>query len=133
MLMIRKYNPRFASQGEIEAQRYSKKLVLPGRIVSFLLAFPMTQWVAAIVGIVLGLVVYAVGGDFRQHERVLAADASFWRRLWLMRRGATFLVVSVIAVGVALGQTVWLGKTHAFHEVVQSATTLMAMTQALFR
>lgn len=133
MLMIRKYNPRFATQGEIEAQHYAKKLVWPGRVASLLLAFPMTQWVAMIVGIVLGLVVYAVGGNFRQHERALAADTSFWRRLWLMKRGATFLAVSVIAVGVGLGQTVWLGKTHAFHEVVQSATTLMAMTQELLR
>jgi len=86
-----------------------------------------------IVGIVLGLVVYAAGGKCRKHDRARAADTSFWRRVWLMKRGAPFLVVSVIAVDIALGQTVWLGKTHAFHEVVQSATTLVAMTRALLR
>ncbi|UTO15624.1 hypothetical protein [Pseudomonas nunensis] len=64
MLMFRKYSPRFASEGEIAAQRYANKLVWPGRVVSLLLAFPLTQWLAAILGIVLGLIVYAVGGIF---------------------------------------------------------------------
>lgn len=69
MLMFRKYSPRFASEGEIAAQRYVNKLVWPGRVVSLLLAFPLTQRLAAILGIVMGLIAYAVGGGGNMRER----------------------------------------------------------------
>ncbi|QVI74229.1 hypothetical protein [Pseudomonas syringae] len=133
MLMFRKYSPRFASEGEIAAQRYANKLVWPGRVVSLLLAFPLTQWLAAILGLVMGLIVYAVGVDFRRHEKALAGQTPLWRRLWLMKGGATFLGCTVVAAGVALGQTDWLGKAHAFHEVTQSAMTFVTLTEALFK
>lgn len=132
MLMFRKYNPRFATESEIEVQRYAKRLVWPGRVVSLLLALLLTQWVAMILSILMGLFVYAVGGKMRKHEKALAAETSFWRRLWLMKNGATFLLVAVVAVGVSLGQTQWLGKMHAIHEIVHSATIFMMMTKALF-
>ena len=80
----------------------------------------------------MGLVVYAVGGDFRKHEKMLAAQTSFWCRLWLMRRGAMFMVSSVVIVNVALGQTTWLGRSHAFQETLHSAGTLVTMGQGLF-
>lgn len=131
MLMIRKYNPRFVTPSEERAKRYAKRLVLPGRIASGVLAFSLTQGVAAVVGVALGLAVYLAGTDFRKHEKQLAAEVSFWRRLWLMKAGANFLISCVIATGVALGLTVWLGKSHAYHEVVQSAHTLVVMTKAL--
>lgn len=133
MLTFRKYSPRFASDEEIVAQHYASRLVWPGRAVSLLLSFPLTQWLALILGVVMGIVVYAVGGNFRKHEKAFASQTPFWRRLWLMRAGATFLCGAVVAAGVALGQTDWLGKAHAFHEVIQSATTLVALTEALFK
>lgn len=58
-----------------------------------------------VVGLALGLVVYLAGTDFRRHEKQLAAEMSLWRRLWLMRAGANFLICCVIATGVALGLT----------------------------
>lgn len=133
MLMFRKYSPRFTSDEEIAAQHYGSRLVWPGRVVSLLLSFPLTQWLAAILGVVMGLIVYAVGGNFRKHEKALTSQTSFWRRLWLMKAGATFLCCTVVAAGVALGQTDWLGKAHAFHEVIQSASTFVALTEALFK
>lgn len=82
----------------------------------------------------MGLIVYAVG-DFRKHEQALAFETFFWRRLSLMKGGATFLCCTVVAVavGVVLGQTEWLGKAHAFHEVIQSATTFVTLTEELFK
>lgn len=131
MLMIRKYNPRFTTPGEAHAKRYAKRLVWPGRIASALLAFPLTQWLAALVGVVLGVAAYVAGKDFRKHERQFAAEVSFGRRLWLMKAGFGFFIACVIATGVGIGLTAWLGKSHAYHEVIQSAQTLVAMTEAL--
>lgn len=133
MLMIRKYNPRFITPSEAHAKRYAKRLVWPGRLASGLLAFPLTQGMAAVVGVALGLVVYVAGTDFRKHEKQLAAEVSFGRRLWLMKAGAGFLISCAIATGVALGLTAWLGKSHAYHEVIQSAHTFVMMTEALLR
>lgn len=131
MLRIRKYNPKFTSSGEIEARRYAKNLVWPARIASALLAFPVTQWVAAIVSVALGLVVYVVGRVFRQHERSLAAETPFWRRVWIMRKGFSFWFVSTIALGTALGQTGWLGWNHFHHEAAQVAWSVLTMIEAL--
>ncbi|WP_336333761.1 hypothetical protein [Pseudomonas putida] len=131
MLMIRKYNPRFTTLSEAHAERYAKRLVWPGRLAAGVLAFPITQGLAVVVGVALGLVVYVVGSDFRKHEKQLAAEVSFRRRLWLMKSGANFLISCVIATGVAIGLTAWLGKSHAYHEVTQSAHRLVMMTEAL--
>lgn len=133
MLMIRKYTPKFSSSREIEARRYAKRLVWPARIASALLAFPLTQLVAVIVSLALGLVVYVVGRVFRQHERELAAETPFLRRAWIMRRGFSFWLVSTIALGTALGQTGWLGWSHFHHEAVQVALSVLSMIEALLK
>lgn len=133
MLMIRKYSPKFASSGEIEARRYAKKLVWPARIASALLAFPLTQWVAAIVSLTLGLIIYVVGRVFRQHERALADKAPLWRRVWIMRQGFSFWLVSTIALGTALGQAGWLGWNHFHHEAAQVALSVLTMIEVLLK
>jgi len=131
MLMIRKYNPRCTTPSEVQAVRYAKRLVWPGRLAAGVLAFPLTQGLAAVLGVALGFVVYVVETDFRKHAKQLAAEVSFGRRLWLMKSGANFLISCVIATGVAIGLTAWLGKSHAYNEVIEMAHRFVVMTEAL--
>ncbi|MFV0927230.1 hypothetical protein [Pseudomonas palmensis] len=131
MLMFRKYSPQFTTPGEIEAKRYAEKLVWPATIVLAMLSFPMAQWLAAIVVVGLFLRVYVVGKNYRIHEPEFAAQFSLWKRLWVLKPAAKFLVVAAIVMGIAMGQTQWQGRTHAIYEVLQSLMTLKAMTSAL--
>lgn len=131
MLMFRKYSPHFTTKSEISAKRYAEKLVLPGMLLSFLLKFSMPQWIAAVLAAGVFLRVYVVGTDYRKHEPDFAQQFSLWKRLWVLRRAASFLVGTAITMGVAMGLTQWQGRAHAIHEVFQSWTTLVAMITAL--
>lgn len=132
MLMLRKYSPRFETQGEVAAKRYAKKLVWPGRLAYFLLAFPLAQWLAATLGVVLGLVVYAVGGNYRKYEPEFSAQLPLWKRLWLLKAAAQFLGVFTIMLGVAIGQTHWQGMRYVIHEALQWADMLRNLVGAMF-
>lgn len=132
MLMLRKYNPRFETQGEVAAKRYAKKLVWPGRLAYFLLTFLLTQWLAATVGVALGLVVYVVGGNFRKYEPEFSAQLPIWRRLWLLKAATQFLGASTIILGVAIGQTHWQGMRYVIHEALQWVEMLWSLAGAMF-
>ncbi|MFJ2379488.1 hypothetical protein [Pseudomonas protegens] len=131
MFMFRKYSPHFTTKSETSAKRYAEKLVLPGMLLSFLLKFSMPQWIAAILAAGVFLRVCVVGTDYRKHEPDFARQFSLWKRLWVLRRAASFLVGTAITMGVAMGLTQWRGWAHAIHEVCQWWMTLVAMTTAL--
>ena len=132
MLMLRKYSARIETDCEVVAKRYARKLVWPGRLAYLLLAFPLAQWPAAVVAVVLCLVVYAVGGNYRKHEPEFSAQLPIWRRLWLLKAAAQFLIVSTIMLGVAIGQTHWQGMRYAIHEARQWGEMLLGLANVTF-
>ncbi|PYD32293.1 hypothetical protein DND58_08255 [Pseudomonas syringae pv. pisi] len=132
MLMFRKYSPRFETLGEVVAKRYAKKLVGPGRLAYILLALPLAQWMAIAAGVALGLVVYAVGGNYRRHESEFSAQIPILRRLWLLKPAARFLIASTIMLGIAIGQTHWQGVRYALHEARQWGEILLSLANVMF-
>ena len=131
MLMLRKYSPRFTTKSEITAKRYAETLVWPGLILSLLLRFSMPQWIAAMLASGVFLYVYVAGTDYRNHEPDFAKQFPLWKRLWVLKRAASFLVATVITVGVASGLTQWHGREHAIQEVLQWWATLVVMVTSL--
>lgn len=132
MLMLRKYSPRFETDCEVAAKQYARKLVWPGRLAYLLLAFPLAQWLAAVVAFALGVVVYAVGGNYRKHEPEFSGQHPIWRRLWLLKAAAQFLIVSTIMLAIAIGQTHWQGMRYAIHEVRQWGEMLLGLANVTF-
>lgn len=123
MLMFRKYSPHFTTQAEISAQRYAEKLAILGMTVGPLLAFPIPQWAAAILAVVLFMLVCVLGAEYRRYEPDFARQFSIWRRLWTLRRAAKFVALMTLAVGVAIGIAQWQGRAEAIHEVFLWCTT----------
>lgn len=132
MLMFRKYSPRFETLGEVAAKRYAKRLVGPGQLAYFLLAFPLAQWMAIAAGVALALVVYAVGGNYRSHEPEFSAQIPTLRRLWLLKPAARFLIAFTIMLGIAIGQTHWQGVRYALHEARQWGESFLSLANVVF-
>lgn len=130
MLMFRKYSPFFTTDCETSAKKYAKNLALLGVLVSLVLKFPMAHWVAVVLAAAVVTGGYVIGKDYRQHEPNFA-KLPLWKRLWVLRSAASFLVGATITVGVAIGITQWQGTEHAIREVIQSLTNLLAMIAAL--